>query len=581
MEKKTSSLIRSQLPPHFSDLGSFLPEFLKAYYEWAEQQDGFLASAKSLKEMFSSNKSPEQYLKFLYEEFFSLLPKETVSDKRTMIQHAKEFFSARGTPASYDFLFKVLYGERVQISYPRDNIFKPSDANWVIEQIIYVSTEDVLPNTIKTGVLTNNNRKTFVSIQSITSVEQNLYRLRIRTKTRFVTTLETTIRLGNKEYPLSLTTAKITVLEKGRGFTVGQLIPITTDSGRGTTVKIDRVGANGRIEFLSLVSFGFGYQTNFIQTIDPTIEQDITPLDPTFVISDDLDYEDNRQQGNTNIQDFGSIVKQDYVVNGYLLDETYVGELLATFSNETKLQSSTITDSAVSAPASILVEVGFIGQLPGFYTDVVGFPSDFSFIQDSDYYQEFSYVISGILQRQDYEQAVYDTVHPAGYKMFTEYLIESNSALDVVVETLISILLITAADTVEAVDDFRVLYTKVASDSITTTETTSLDFIKDTFLDEANILDEAVIDSTKNLSDSSISEDAAIINTTKQLSDTVQSDDLFNSFVSKSLEDDINNDDTGGLSSGEQYVGTPEDGDEFARRYWEYEYFEGEVAFTN
>ena len=60
----------------------------------------------------------------------------TKIDVRTSIKTIKDFYSAKGTSFSIAYLFKLLYGETVSISYPKDQIIKPSDATWSIDTIL-------------------------------------------------------------------------------------------------------------------------------------------------------------------------------------------------------------------------------------------------------------------------------------------------------------------------------------------------------------------------------------------------------------------------------------------------------------
>ena len=50
----------------------------------------------------------------------------------------------------------------------------------------------------------------------------------------------------------------------------------------------------------------------------------------------------------------------------------------------------------------------------------------YAVIQDSNYFQLFSYVISSPLQRDDYEVIVRDTTHPTGFAMFADVIINDN-----------------------------------------------------------------------------------------------------------------------------------------------------------
>ncbi|MBT26515.1 MAG: hypothetical protein CML60_08990, partial [Rhodobacteraceae bacterium] len=53
-----------------------------------------------------------------------------------VIKTIKDFYLAKGTKTAAQYLFKILFGEEVDIFYPRDELIKPSDASWVVDTIL-------------------------------------------------------------------------------------------------------------------------------------------------------------------------------------------------------------------------------------------------------------------------------------------------------------------------------------------------------------------------------------------------------------------------------------------------------------
>ena len=75
-------------------------------------------------------------------------------DVRTAIRTIKDFYSSKGTTFSIGYLFKLLYGEEVSVSYPKDQIIKPSAATWSIDTILRATLVSGDPANIKDGLLT-------------------------------------------------------------------------------------------------------------------------------------------------------------------------------------------------------------------------------------------------------------------------------------------------------------------------------------------------------------------------------------------------------------------------------------------
>ena len=76
-------------------------------------------------------------------------------------------------------------------------------------------------------------------------------------------------------------------------------------------------------------------------------------------------------------------------------------------------------DGTATANATIIEGVF---TYPGRYLNDDGFLSSYNFIQDRDYYQNFSYVLRLKQSIANYRKAIKDLVHPAGMKLFGQYL---------------------------------------------------------------------------------------------------------------------------------------------------------------
>lgn len=86
-----------------------------------------------------------------------------------------------------------------------------------------------------------------------------------------------------------------------------------------------------------------------------------------------------------------------------------------------------------TAQANVTVVSG-VYTYPGRYINDDGHLSGYNFLQDRDYYQNYSYVIKLKRSINDYRKYLKELIHPAGLKLFGEYLfkddvITSNSAI--------------------------------------------------------------------------------------------------------------------------------------------------------
>jgi hypothetical protein len=154
MDLKTSLLVNRQLPEFVRDEYPLFVSFLEAYYEFLEterystvdgevvsQKNNLIEKLKDLKNIsdidFSLNDFEEQF----FNTFISYLPKETVVSKDFLIKNILPLYQSKGTQKSFQLLFRLLFGEEIQIDYPGDKVLRASDGKWTIENIIRTELE--------------------------------------------------------------------------------------------------------------------------------------------------------------------------------------------------------------------------------------------------------------------------------------------------------------------------------------------------------------------------------------------------------------------------------------------------------
>jgi hypothetical protein len=53
-----------------------------------------------------------------------------------VVKSIKDFYLSKGTKNALEYLFKILYAQDIDISYPKDEVFKPSNATWAVDTIL-------------------------------------------------------------------------------------------------------------------------------------------------------------------------------------------------------------------------------------------------------------------------------------------------------------------------------------------------------------------------------------------------------------------------------------------------------------
>ena len=135
------------------------------------------------------------------------------------------------------------------------------------------------------------------------------------------------------------------------------------------------------------------------------------------------------------------------------LDGTYTGLTVREFG----ISSANSVVSATS-PAIIKVTLGPLAKYPGYYVNNDGFLDDAIYIQDSKFYQAFSYVIKIDQSLETYKTIVKNLIHPSGMAVFGEYDLRNEFNINTAIESLIKILSITINDKTSS-SDLNILFT--------------------------------------------------------------------------------------------------------------------------
>jgi hypothetical protein len=374
-------------------------------------------------------------------------------------------------------LFRLLFGKKVELSYPGTQMLRASDGRWNQEISVFAKVDfgdptsivgklvDIQTATRLIRVLVDRKEDLVGEVDRIVALGGNIYEFFLDKK--FFGILKPTDKIKYKDtFQATILPATQTpkVTQPGKNFRVGQVFEVKSGSGTGALLKVTAVDDNNGIKYAEFIKFGIGYTAGFAVNILSSNTVNSSQLLLASASSsrsgDNLTIGDRTlgfdEQGYVNLGDF---VTYDYV------DGTYAGSIIREFSLSFR-NAQTASDD----PAIIEVDLGALVKYPGYFTSNAGFLDDSIFIQDSKYYQAFSYVIRIDERLDSYKSAVKTMLHPAGMALFGEYNITNAIDLSITLESLVKSLGIGIEDTFAAVDtnNISLNVTKVLSDSINT-----------------------------------------------------------------------------------------------------------------
>jgi uncharacterized protein YuzE len=190
-----------------------------------------------------------------------------------------------------------------------------------------------------------------------------------------------------------------------KGYSYERLPDIIFETESGTGAELYPVSTNiGAIKKLKFISFGVEYSNNDISSVNPF--QNIFVYDKfgDFFTNDEI-------QGETSGAT-GTIRRISNNVYGVAINETdfVEGETITGPNGTAKIYKQSI--------AMINFMCGALGNYNGYFRNTDSFLNSNKFIQDSYYYQDFSYVINTTKDKSLWINPLKNTIHPAGSIVF-------------------------------------------------------------------------------------------------------------------------------------------------------------------
>lgn len=507
LKEKLSILVANQLPEHIrTDYTTFVA-FLEAYYEYLEQDQQSQELLQNALQYSDIDDTIDSFIQYFLKEYCYNLPLDATTNKRFLIKQINQLYNTKGSEKSYELLFQLIFGKKPDFIYPSTQVLRASDGKWVQPVSIFVKTIQGDPNSIvnKFGTVISSNNQSILYIKNKRDVvaidpESGSINLVIRSDVfEFVidNSKNVPIEIGDVidfgEYRgiVQAVPVRASIVSSGIGFTVGQIFNIVSGQGRNARVKITKVSSTGVILSLAIIAFNINYNQSFYAYISSAAEAVEIPSFDFGAGNIDLG---DRYNG---LVDYGYINKFDYSVDAF--DGTYAGTVVAEFYNDSRITTGDV--SPTGQDAVILITVGGKARYPGYYKNNDGFISDEIYLEDRDYFTPFSYVIKIDEQLKSYKKAVLDILHPAGTKLFGNYLLTNTYQFLTEITSALRFSTNSVVDLIVLEDEMDISFSKAVDDTAPVIDFPALTYLKNTSDNNISLSDITDVNITKNVID--------------------------------------------------------------------------------
>jgi len=153
--KTISGLVESQLPDFINADYPKFKRFIELYYTWLENNSANGISntagntvyhAMGIENYRDIDQTPAEFVKYFKEELLPYFPENTALSTEKILKSAREFYSKKGSDESIRWLFKALFDEDIEITYPKEEILKTSDGKWIKPRAFRITVNEFNKN---------------------------------------------------------------------------------------------------------------------------------------------------------------------------------------------------------------------------------------------------------------------------------------------------------------------------------------------------------------------------------------------------------------------------------------------------
>lgn len=283
IQNKLSLLIENQLPEFVQTDYAMFVTFLKAYYEFLEQNNQAQELLQDITKYADIDETSEEMIGKFLSNYAQDVNTSSAADNRILIKRIREIYNKKGTETAYRILFNILYKETIEFFYPYDIVLKSSSGNWGAPASLRVKQTSLRQNIFdfkNTEVIGTVSKATAVvdKVQRISIQQNDVYELILDPKSikgyflggeKIIATksllLNNAIDTSNLYASLYSVISRIDIIDGKLGYEKGHSISYIVDNegtGKNAKARVSEVNRFGTIVGIEIEDSGINYSSN-------------------------------------------------------------------------------------------------------------------------------------------------------------------------------------------------------------------------------------------------------------------------------------------------------------------------------
>ena len=414
--------------------------FLEAYYEYLEQVGKPYEILGNLQNYFNIDKTVHDFLQYFKTQFGKDVPQAIFANanKPHVIKRLRDFYRAKGSEKSFQFLFRLLYKEEIEFYYPSIDMLRISDGRYTKDKILRCidtsGSSAIFDFTGKTITGETSGAKGIVELIINEQIGAFIVSTIYLSKVVGTFTSNEIVTDGTNTFTLDSMVTGYTITNPGNGYSLDDNIAVT-GGGAGAVGAQFLVSSltTGSITTATIVAGGTGYVVGDKLTINNTDKLEIDGRTCSVLVKTvngsggitalEIEHGGYGYKATPTVSGGGSGTSANITLAGSgiggiktlkIANNGFHYQVVPTINCTTK-GDGTATATAIISGYEDEANTRWIGD--------DSFVSAANYIQDSSYYQAFSYVIKSGNTIDKWRSYVKRLVHPTGFALFGRTLI--------------------------------------------------------------------------------------------------------------------------------------------------------------